>query len=54
MMALMAVPPAEFTPYLLQQSGLRASLLKSNFGFIADHRDAGQRIRAVAKQSLHP
>ena len=36
MMASMAVPPAEFTPYLLQQSGLRASLLKSNFGFSGD------------------
>lgn len=28
-----AAPLAEMTPYLLQQSGLRASLLKTNFGF---------------------
>ena len=39
MMAAIAVPPAEFTPYLLQQSGLRASLLKTNFGFGGDEWD---------------
>ena len=39
MMATIAVPPAEFTPYLLQQSGLRASLLKTNFGFGGDEWD---------------
>ncbi len=39
MMAAIAVPPAEFTPYLMQQSGLRASLLKTNFGFGSDEWD---------------
>ena len=34
-----AVPPAEFTSYLLQQTGLRASLLRSSFGFTADDWD---------------
>jgi DNA-directed RNA polymerase specialized sigma24 family protein len=35
----MPVPQSEFTPYLLQQAGLRASLLRSNFGFAADDWD---------------
>ncbi len=35
----MPAPQAEFTPYLLQQAGLRASLLQSSFGFAADDWD---------------
>jgi len=33
------MPAAEFTPYLLQQTALRASLLQSSFGFAADDWD---------------
>jgi len=33
------MPSAEFTPYLLQQTALRASLLQSSFGFAADDWD---------------
>ena len=32
-------PQAEFTPYLLRQAGLRASLLQSSFGFAAGDWD---------------
>ena len=39
MMAAVAAPPAEFTPYLLKQAGLRASLLKTNFSFAGDEWD---------------
>jgi RNA polymerase sigma-70 factor (ECF subfamily) len=35
----MPTPQAEFAPYLLQQAGLRASLLRSSFGFAADDWD---------------
>ena len=35
----MPVPQTEFTPYLLQQAGLRASLLQTSFGFAADDWD---------------
>lgn len=35
----MPAPQAEFTPYLLRQAGLRASLLRSSFGFAADDWD---------------
>jgi RNA polymerase sigma-70 factor (ECF subfamily) len=35
----MPAPQAEFTPYLLQQAGLRASLLQSSFGFAAEDWD---------------
>lgn len=35
----MPAPQADFTPYLLQQAGLRASLLQSSFGFAADDWD---------------
>jgi RNA polymerase sigma-70 factor (ECF subfamily) len=34
-----AVPVTEFTPYLLQQAGLRASLLLTSFGFASDDWD---------------
>jgi RNA polymerase sigma-70 factor (ECF subfamily) len=34
-----AVPLADFTPYLLGQTGLRASLLLKSFGFAADEWD---------------
>lgn len=34
-----AVPLAEFTPYLLQQARLRASLLLTSFGFASDDWD---------------
>ena len=33
------MPAAEFTPYLLQQTALRASLLQSSFGFAAGDWD---------------
>ena len=39
MIPAMPVPQAEFTPYLLQQTGLRASLLQTSFGFAADDWD---------------
>ena len=39
MMPSAAAPPAEFTSYLLQQTGLRASLLHNSFGFAADDWD---------------
>jgi len=32
MIPAIPVPPAEFTPYLLQQAAIRASLLKTSFG----------------------
>lgn len=32
-------PSTDFTPYLLQQTALRASLLQSSFGFAADEWD---------------
>ena len=35
----MPAPQAEFTPYLLQQTGLRASLLRTSFGFTTDDWD---------------
>jgi DNA-directed RNA polymerase specialized sigma24 family protein len=35
-MAAATVPMADFTPYLLQQTALRASLLQTSFGFAAD------------------
>jgi len=34
-----AIPPAEFTSYLLQQAGLRASLIHNSLGFAADDWD---------------
>ena len=34
-----AVPLGEFTPYLLRQTGLRASLLLTSFGFSSDDWD---------------
>ncbi len=36
MIPAVAVPVTEFTPYLLQQTGLRASLLLASFGFASD------------------
>ncbi len=39
MIPAMPVPQTEFTPYLLQQAGLRASLLQTSFGFAADDWD---------------
>jgi hypothetical protein len=39
MMPAMPIPQAEFAPYLLQQAGLRASLLQLSFGFAADDWD---------------
>src|SRR5579884_1714713 len=33
------VPLTDFTPYLLQQTALRASLLQAHFGFAADDWD---------------
>jgi RNA polymerase sigma-70 factor (ECF subfamily) len=35
----MPASQAEFTPYLLQQTGLRASLLQTSFGFAGDDWD---------------
>ena len=35
----MPAPQAEFTPYLLQQTGLRASLLRTSFGFTGEDWD---------------
>ncbi len=39
MMAAATIPPADFTPYLLQQTALRASLLQTSLGFAADEWD---------------
>ena len=39
MPAAVAIPLADFTPYLLQQTALRASLLQTSFGFAADDWD---------------
>ena len=39
MMPAVAIPLADFTPYLLQQTALRASLLQTSFGFAADDWD---------------
>ncbi|MEO8594046.1 MAG: hypothetical protein ABI759_12055 [Candidatus Solibacter sp.] len=39
MPASVAIPLADITPYLLQQTALRASLLQTNFGFGADDWD---------------
>jgi len=39
MTSAMPAPQTEFTPYLLQQAGLRASLLQLSFGFAADDWD---------------
>ena len=38
-MAAATIPLADFTPYLLQQTALRASLLQASFGFAADEWD---------------
>ena len=38
-MAAGTTPRADFTPYLLQQTALRASLLQTSFGFAADEWD---------------
>ncbi len=38
-MAAATIPLADFTPYLLQQTALRASLLQTSFGFAADEWD---------------
>ena|SRR6266545_1639948 len=39
MMPAVAIPLADVTPYLLQQTALRASLLQTSFGFAADDWD---------------
>jgi len=39
MMAAVNIPSTDFTPYLLQQTALRASLLQRSFGFRADDWD---------------
>lgn len=39
MMPTATIPLAEFTPYLLHQSALRASLLQASFGFAAEEWD---------------
>ena len=39
MSAAVAIPLADVTPYLLQQTALRASLLQTSFGFAADDWD---------------
>jgi RNA polymerase sigma-70 factor (ECF subfamily) len=39
MMSPASMPLADFTPYLLQQTALRASLLQTSFGFAADDWD---------------
>lgn len=39
MMAPVAIPLTDFTPYLLQQTAMRASLLQSSLGFTADDWD---------------
>lgn len=39
MTTALPAPQAEFTPYLLRQAGLRASLLQSSFGFAAGDWD---------------
>lgn len=39
MTAAATIPLADFTPYLLQQTALRASLLQTSFGFAADEWD---------------
>jgi len=39
MMPPASMPLADFTPYLLQQTALRASLLQTSFGFAADDWD---------------
>ena len=39
MPAAVAIPLADVTPYLLQQTALRASLLQTSFGFAADDWD---------------
>ncbi len=38
-MAAATIPLTDFTPYLLQQTALRASLLQTSFGFAADEWD---------------
>src|SRR5271157_347960 len=39
MMPAVAIPLADVTPYLLQQTALRASLLRASFGFATDDWD---------------
>ena len=47
MIAPLPVPQAEFTHYLLQQSGLRASLLKTSFGLARNDWDDLRQEMAV-------
>jgi hypothetical protein len=41
---MIPLPTAEFTPFLLQQTRLRASLLQSRFGFAIDNHDELQEV----------
>jgi len=47
MTAAIAAPPAEFTPYLLGQTGLRASLLRTSFQLAADDWEDMQQEMAL-------
>ena len=47
MMPASAVPMADFVPFLLQQTALRASLLQTSFGFAADDWDDARQDLAL-------